>query len=58
MGFQDAGAPVIEEFLFFHDFTIIILVIILSFVGVIMAGAWLNQRVNTTLLEGQVVECV
>ena len=47
-----------EEFLFFHDFTIVILVIILRFVGVVLAGSFVGGRIRTNLLESQVVECI
>jgi len=47
-----------EEFIFFHDFTIIILVFIIRFVGLIMLTALTNKNLHTQLLEGQVLEWV
>jgi cytochrome c oxidase subunit 2 len=47
-----------EEFIFFHDFTIVVLVFIVSFVTYIMTSILFNAHVNTGLLEGQMVECV
>ena len=58
IGLQDANSPVTEEFIYFHDFTIVILVAILRFVGVAIGGALVNKSTNLTLLEGQTVECV
>ena len=42
MGFQDAASPVIEEFIFFHDFVIVILVLIITFVGGVIGLMLLN----------------
>lgn len=58
LGLQDAASPIIEEFIFFHDFTIVILVFIVSFVSYIITRIMFNLHVNTGLLEGQIVECV
>ena len=58
LGLQDAASPVMEEFIFFHDFTIVILVFIVRFVGCIITRMMFNLHVNTGLLEGQLVECV
>ena len=48
----------IEEFIFFHDFVIVVLVGILRFVGVAMRGSLVRRAVRLNMLEGQVVECV
>ncbi len=58
MGFQDAASPVIEEFLFFHDFALVVLAFILGLVGYIMVIAVTNRRVVTGLLEGQTLEAL
>ena len=58
LGFQDANSPIMEEFVYFHDFTIVILVGILRFVAVAMRGSLINKRISLGLLEAQVVECV
>lgn len=55
---QDAFSPVIEEFIYFHDFTNIILLFILVFVGVILARILSNKVIHKSLLEGQVLECI
>jgi len=54
--FQDARSPLIEEFLFFHDFVIINLVFILSGITVLIIRTWIGRSLDTTLLEGQVLE--
>lgn len=58
IGFQDAASPVMEEFIFFHDFVIVILVLIIRFVGLIMGLILFNPWVHRGLLEGQVIECI
>lgn len=45
-----------EEFIFFHDFAMIILVFIVRFVGLMILGALGNKNLHTQLLEGQVLE--
>jgi len=57
-GLQDAASPVMEEFIFFHDFTIIILTFILRFVGYLIGGLLINRYVDKGLLEGQLLERV
>ena len=58
LGLQDAASPVMEEFVFFHDFTMVILVFITSFVGYIIGRILRNTHINTGLLEGQAIECI
>ena len=57
-GLQDAFSPVIEEFIYFHDFTNIILLFILRFVGFIILRVIFNKTINKSLLEGQALECI
>lgn len=55
---QDAFSPVIEEFIYFHDFTNIILLFILMFVGIIIISILYNKTIHKSLLEGQILECI
>ena len=49
--------PVIEEFTYFHDFTNIILLFILTIiVGAIMFRISTNKITHNSLLEGQILE--
>lgn len=45
-----------EEFIFFHDFTLIVLVFIISFVFYLIGGLIVSPWVHRGLLEGQVLE--
>lgn len=57
-GLQDAFSPVIEEFIYFHDFTNMILLFILRFVGFILISILFNKIIHKSLLEGQILECI
>ena len=57
-GLQDAFSPVIEEFIYFHDFTNMILLFILRFVGFILTSILFNKIIHKSLLEGQILECI
>ena len=58
LGLQDACSPVIEEFVFFHDFAMVVLVFIISAVGYIMGGMLAGPYVHRGLMEAQALECV
>ena len=47
-----------EEFIFFHDFTNMILIFIITFVGYIMISMLFNSIIFKGLLHGQVIECI
>lgn len=57
-GLQDAFSPVMEEFMYFHDFTNIILLFILRFVGLILNRILFNKIIHKSLLEGQILESI
>lgn len=58
LNLQDAFSPVMEEFIYFHDFTNIILLFILTFVGSVLARIIVNKIIHKSLLEGQILECI
>jgi len=58
LNFLDGLDPIIEEFIYFHDFTNIILIFIIIFVGYIITRIVFNKSVFKGLLHGQVLECV
>jgi len=57
-GLQDAFSPTIEEFLFFHDYLILVLVFIITVVFYFMATLGQKSFSNLILLEGQILESV
>ena len=58
LGFLDGFDPIIEEFIYFHDFTNMILIFIIRFVGYIIISILLNSIIFKGLLHGQVIECI
>jgi cytochrome c oxidase subunit 2 len=58
LGFLDGFVPIIDEFIFFHDFTNIILVFIITYVCYIIFSILFNKIIYKGLLHGQVIECV
>lgn len=47
-----------EEFIFFHDFTVMVLVFTLGSVGGVIAGMAGRRLVHLGLVEAQAIECV
>ena len=57
-GLQDAASPVIEEYLYFHDFALVVLVFIVGVVRYILGLALTNRGISTGILEGQIIEAL
>nr|QIV24694.1 cytochrome c oxidase subunit II [Enneaphyllus aeneipennis] len=55
---QDSASPLMEQLMFFHDHTLMILVIITVLVGQLMLTLFFNQLSNRYLLEGQLIEII
>nr|YP_010305209.1 cytochrome c oxidase subunit II [Philonthus spinipes]ULT46826.1 cytochrome c oxidase subunit 2 [Philonthus spinipes] len=55
---QDSATPLMEQLLFFHDHAIMILLIITTMVGYIMASLFFNKYSYRYLLEGQTIELI
>lgn len=55
---QDRSSPLIEQLTFFHDHTIIILIIITILVGHILTSIFFNKFIHRYLLEGQLIEII
>nr|YP_009751197.1 cytochrome c oxidase subunit II [Annamanum lunulatum]QIJ99755.1 cytochrome c oxidase subunit II [Annamanum lunulatum] len=55
---QDSSSPLMEQLSFFHDHTLLILVIITILVGQLLITLFFNQFSHRFLLEGQVIEIV
>lgn len=56
--FQDGVSPVMEQLIFFHDYTIIIMIMIMFLVGYILVGSYITNRYNLGLFEGQELEII
>nr|QNG56238.1 cytochrome c oxidase subunit II [Platisus obscurus] len=55
---QDSGSPLMEQLSFFHDHTLLILVIITVLVGQLMFNLFFNKYIHRLLLEGQSIEII
>lgn len=58
LGLVEAASPVMESLIFFHDYAIGIILIILSFVGVLGVGIIINRFVDRFVTEENSVEIV
>lgn len=56
--FPNANSPIIEQIIFFHDHSIIILVIITILIRYMIINTTINKLRNRFLLEGQDIETI
>nr|QXJ79764.1 cytochrome c oxidase subunit 2 [Suinzona borowieci]QXJ79777.1 cytochrome c oxidase subunit 2 [Suinzona borowieci] len=55
---QDSASPLMEQLAYFHDHTLMILVIITVLVGQLMMTLFVNKFTHRYLLEGQMIEVI
>nr|QLA74159.1 cytochrome c oxidase subunit 2 [Leptomias sp. DX-2020] len=55
---QDSASPTMEQLIFFHDHTLLILIIITILVGQMLFSMLFNKFIHRYLLEGQLIEMV
>nr|QDI93390.1 cytochrome c oxidase subunit II [Insulaphylus sp. ph6] len=58
VSFQNANSPLMEQLIFFHDHTLMILFMITITVSYIMITTMFNKMINRYLLEGQTIELI
>nr|AYW52627.1 cytochrome c oxidase subunit 2 [Elateridae sp. JWH-2018] len=58
MSVQDSTSPLMEQLSFFHNHTMLILLIITLIVSYIMFTLFFNKFINRFLLEGQTIELI
>nr|YP_009383478.1 cytochrome c oxidase subunit II [Parasa consocia]APH08558.1 cytochrome c oxidase subunit II [Parasa consocia] len=58
LNLQNASSPLMEQIIFFHDHTIIILIMITILVSYLMLNLFFNKFINRFLLEGQMIELI
>nr|YP_009141019.1 cytochrome c oxidase subunit II [Adelphocoris lineolatus]AHL44244.1 cytochrome c oxidase subunit II [Adelphocoris lineolatus]ANT45788.1 cytochrome c oxidase subunit II [Adelphocoris lineolatus] len=56
LSFQDSNSPLMEQLIFFHDHTMMILFMITIMVSYMMMTMMYNKLINRYLLEGQMIE--
>nr|YP_003734717.1 cytochrome c oxidase subunit II [Opisthopatus cinctipes]ADE05866.1 cytochrome c oxidase subunit II [Opisthopatus cinctipes] len=54
--FQDGASPLMEQLIFFHDHTMVILIFITMLIGYMMFSLMYSKYLNRLLLEGQEIE--
>nr|AOY39097.1 cytochrome c oxidase subunit 2 [Trechoblemus micros] len=58
LNLQDSASPLMEQLMFFHDHTLMILIMITMLVGYLMITLFFNSYINRYLLEGQTIEII
>nr|YP_010852810.1 cytochrome c oxidase subunit II [Graphium cloanthus]WGL40229.1 cytochrome c oxidase subunit II [Graphium cloanthus]WHN78795.1 cytochrome c oxidase subunit II [Graphium agamemnon] len=58
INFQNSASPLMEQIIFFHDHTLIILIMITILVSYLMMNLFFNKFINRFLLEGQMIELI
>nr|WAX39131.1 cytochrome c oxidase subunit II [Anaplecta sp. 3 ZQW-2020] len=56
MNLQDSASPIMEQLIYFHDHTLMIVVMILMAVSYMMIAIMMNKSINRFMLEGQMIE--
>nr|AJP00049.1 cytochrome c oxidase subunit II [Orseolia oryzae] len=58
LNFQNSNSPLMEQLIFFHDHSMLILILIINLVGYIMISMLFNNFNNYFLLSGQMIEII
>lgn len=58
LGLQDRNSPIIEQLNFFHDHSLLILILVTTLVGYLIIALFFNQLNNRFLLHGQTIEVI
>nr|AID52320.1 cytochrome c oxidase subunit II [Rondotia menciana] len=58
LNLQNSASPLMEQMIFFHDHTLIILIMITTLVSYLMMNLFFNKYINRFLLEGQMIELI
>jgi len=58
LGLQDRSSPIIEQLNFFHDHSLLILILVTTLVGYLIFILFFNELNNRFLLHGQTIEIV
>nr|CAI59720.1 cytochrome c oxidase subunit II [Micropsectra appendica]CBL58213.1 cytochrome c oxidase subunit 2 [Micropsectra appendica] len=58
LGMQDSNSPIMEQLNFFHDHSLLILILVTTLVGYLMMALFFNSLNNRFLLHGQTIEVI
>nr|WRK67340.1 cytochrome c oxidase subunit 2 [Halter nutans] len=58
LSLQNSSSPLMEQLIFFHDHTLLILTMITIMVGYLLTSLFFNKTIDRYLLEGQMIEVI
>lgn len=58
LSLQDRNSPIIEQLIFFHDHSLLILILVTILVGYLIITLFFNKLNNRFLLHGQTIEII
>nr|YP_010728452.1 cytochrome c oxidase subunit II [Polypedilum yongsanensis]WEF49693.1 cytochrome c oxidase subunit II [Polypedilum yongsanensis] len=58
LGLQDSNSPIMEQLNFFHDHSLLILILVTTLVSYLMGTLFFNKLNNRFLLHGQTIEII
>nr|AAT97385.1 cytochrome c oxidase subunit II [Paratanytarsus natvigi] len=58
LGLQDSNSPIMEQLNFFHDHSLLILILVTTLVSYLMIMLFFNKLNNRFLLHGQTIEII
>nr|QLY89677.1 cytochrome c oxidase subunit 2 [Brachycentrus subnubilus] len=58
LNFQNSASPLMEQMIFFHDFILMILILIISLITYFMMNLFSNKFMNRFLMENQLIELI
>nr|YP_010616513.1 cytochrome c oxidase subunit II [Morophaga formosana]WAU48134.1 cytochrome c oxidase subunit 2 [Morophaga formosana] len=58
LNFQNSSSPLMEQIIFFHDHSLIILIMITMIVSYMMMKLFFNMYINKTLIDNQMIELI
>nr|QTZ18983.1 cytochrome c oxidase subunit 2 [Epicypta sp. WQY004] len=58
LNLQDSASPLMEQLIFFHDHSLMILIMVTMMVGYLMIMLFFNTFTNRFLLSGQMIEII
>nr|YP_009671907.1 cytochrome c oxidase subunit II [Polycheles baccatus]QCX31767.1 cytochrome c oxidase subunit 2 [Polycheles baccatus] len=58
LGLQNSASPLMEQLIFFYDHTMVVLILITTFVGYLLSSIFFNKFLNRFLLENQTTEII
>nr|AVV65644.1 cytochrome oxidase subunit 2 [Nosopsyllus laeviceps laeviceps] len=58
MNFQNSSSPLMEQLMFFHNHSMLIIILITLMVGYLMSSLFFNKFTNRFLMESQTIEII